>query len=154
MINWIKNNFWPWGIVSFLVIFMSFFIGFAIWTFSLPINLVESEYYEKGQDYQQQIDIENRTSGLPLKPVFQFNGESNQLNVQFPSALIPEFQSGEIIFYYPADGRQDIKSKVELSSTGNAQFNLNSLKKGPWIAKFKWVMNETDYFMSHHILVN
>jgi len=75
---------WNWGTKIFIaiVLFMALIIGFVIASFQNTVNLVEKDYYPKGQVYQTRLDeIKN---AVTLRDRFIFENSENSIILTLP----------------------------------------------------------------------
>ncbi len=51
-----SGRLWMWGLTASIVVFIAFFVGFAIWTFQDDVELVYDNYYDKDVVFEQQLN--------------------------------------------------------------------------------------------------
>ena len=136
---------WGTGIVTAIVIFMAIIIATVIFMMNQDVDLVSSDYYEKGIKYQEQIDMENRSQRLKDNVKMEWNGE--MFEISFPDEFEDQAISGEIFFYRPSDSKKDFR--LPLNLTDRKQYiPVQGLEKGLWRVKLNWNLNNKDYYYS------
>lgn len=136
---------WGTGIVIAIVIFMAIIIATVIFMMNQDVDLVSSDYYEKGIKYQEQIDMENRSQRLKDNVKMEWNGE--MFEISFPDEFEDQAISGEILFYRPSDSKKDFR--LPLNLTDRKQYiPVQGLEKGLWRVKLNWNLNNKDYYYS------
>ena len=131
-----KKFNWGWGILYFWILLVITVAGVIVYTQSIPEELVEKNYYEKGLNYQNQIDKMKNYEGLKFKPVIS---DSNGLfSISFPKIFIFNKIKGSILFYKPSDKYKDIYQPLSLDSTGKINIPLDKFAQGFWKAKIDW----------------
>ncbi|HSL89068.1 MAG TPA: FixH family protein [Ignavibacteriaceae bacterium] len=136
---------WGTGIVIAIVIFMALTIATVIFMMNQDVDLVSSDYYEKGIKYQEQIDMENRSQRLKDNVKMEWSG--NLFEISFPDEFEDQAISGEIFFYRPSDSKKDFR--LPLNITDLKQYiPVQGLEKGLWRVKLNWNLKNKDYYYS------
>lgn len=133
---------WNWGTKIFIaiVLFMALIIGFVIASFQNTVNLVEKDYYPKGQVYQTRLDeiknatslrdkfiIENNETAVVLT-LPDLNADTASINFFRPSGTnfdrLFDISSGDTIYEFPRNEfiRGKYKIKVYWKSDGIANY--------------------------------
>lgn len=136
---------WGTGIVIAIVIFMAIIIATVIFMINQDVDLVSSDYYEKGIKYQEQIDMENRSQRLKDNVKMEWSGDL--FEISFPDEFHDQTLSGQIFFYRPSDSKKDFR--LPLNITDLKQYiPVQGLEKGLWRVKLNWNLNNKDYYYS------
>lgn len=143
---------WGKGILYTIVIFLVVVIGTVLFTFTVDVNLVSDDYYEKEIKYQDQIDKIERTKNLPRN--INVNTNESKIVLNYPKLFPPESISGEIHLYRPADKNSDIAFNVLPDSTHSQLLTTEFLQKGMWKIKINWQVEGVEYFTEKIIMVN
>lgn len=109
-----------------------------------PSDLVVNNYYEKGVNYQEQIDRINRTNALAEKVSFEFTGTG--LLIKLPEIFSPEKVKCEVSFYRPSNAKEDLKIPLTADNSGTMFISTERLEKGFWKAELIWSTDDKDYF--------
>ena len=136
---------WNWGTKLFIGIaaFMMMLIVFAVLMIREDINLVESDYYPKGQTHQDLI--EKRQNASSLLEEISLKIEGNVLFIQFPAVLKPADISGKIHLYHIAEEGKDALFALQPDMNGIMQLEIGSLH-GRYILKMDWKYQETNNY--------
>jgi len=133
---------WNWGTKLFIaiVLFMSLIIGFVIFSFNNDVNLVEKDYYPKGQEYQQRLnEIKNASLKRDFFKIEQL-AEGAVLNC-------PDLQAdtASIYFFRPSDNKLD---RIFDISSGDTifMFGNSGFKRGKYLLKVYWNSDNVGYY--------
>lgn len=134
---------WGTGIVLAIVIFMLVTIATVIFMMNQDVDLVSDNYYQKGIEYQTQIDNVKRTNNLadPLK--IEFNGTS--ILLLYPRSLLDKNIKGDIFFYRPSDSSKDFRVPLSLSELSQV-IPVKGLESGFWRVQVNWNINNEENF--------
>ena len=136
-----------WGIGVFalyggFVVFILICVTFA----SLQsFDLVESDYYQKGIDYQRQIDRLNRTADSGAGPAIGYDARQKGIVVSFP-ATVSDRLKGTITLFRPSNAQWDRTIPLNIASDNRQIIFADSLAKGRWRIKVNWTVGDTAYF--------
>lgn len=133
---------WGTGIFIFLVLFVVALISFVIFASSHEINLVHKDYYEKGVDYTEQMNVAERSK--PFAQAFQTQITDKELVVKFDSALATKIDSGNILLYRPSTFKKDINIQFE-KGTSEISISKEDLLHGRYILKLYWFSSGLKY---------
>lgn len=139
---------WGKAIILVFVLFVGFIGTMVVQMTRQRIDLVSDNYYQNEIDYQQHID---RVTNARLNPSVTMTCQSDQQQVVFelPSSL----QKGEIIFYRPADRRQDFRVNIAAQHPARQIIPTKSLAKGNWHVQFTWSDGQRDYYKEEQIFL-
>lgn len=146
-----KKNFWPIGLTVFITAFLVLTVTFVIIVSSMDFDLVEDEYYQKGIDYQQTIDMRERSEKLPVKPEIKY--ENNRLLLTFPVELLNVTEGGNIYFYRSSDRNLDMREALQLDSKGMQIFETSGIKPGNWQISLRWQMAGLPYILEENLYI-
>jgi len=133
---------WGWGIAIFYTGFLIFILGKVLIVSQLEYNLVTEDYYQKGIEYQLQIDRINRTGKLTKSVTWNYIPQTQIVRFDYPSHTI----SGRILFYRPSSSRMDRFITIQSGNDSTQIFDTRSLIKGNWKIKVDWQMNDELYY--------
>ena len=143
---------WGLGIALSIIIFTLISIGFIYFAFNQKINLVRDDYYEAELNFDEKIEIINRTASLPEQ--LQINISLNEIKLNFPSLSEQSRIQGDIKLYRPSDRNLDINIPIELDSNFMQSINTNILANGMWKIQVDWMADSVRYFNEKIIMVN
>lgn len=142
-----------WSLVATIIVFVLFFVGFAIWTFQDDVELVYDNYYEKDVVYEQQIKRIARTNALPVKPSLIYDQTGQVLRLAFPLALGHMPTAGKVLLFRPADLHQDRLFSLELIADSLQSIPLPGLEAGLWRIKLDWTSGGEEYYLEQSLMV-
>ncbi len=140
-----------------LAISMTVFIGFIV-TLGIIMStnndsIEETNYYEKGLHYDNQIEREKNTKSLVEKPKIYFDNQSVALVITKPSNL--KITATEMLLYKPNAKSSDVLVDVGgLVENEEVKIEMVNLAKGKWIAKFNWSDEERNFYMEQEFIIN
>ena len=126
---------WGTGIFIFLILFLMAAAVFIIFAVRQDVNLVHKNYYEKGVDYSEQMNVISRSS--EYKNAIEIVNLDKYLVVDIKEYLSLKIDSGQIVLYRPSDSKRDVIIPVEKQSS-KITIPKNNLIHGRYILKFYW----------------
>lgn len=133
---------WGTGILIFLIVFLLACAAFIIFAFNQDVNLVYKDYYEKGVDYSEQMNVEARSA--KYNNALQVHLKDKFLIVDIAESLVSEIDSGNVLLYRPSSSKQDLNISLNLS--GNSlKIPKQNLVAGRYILKFFWYSEGLKY---------
>ncbi|MBC8374516.1 MAG: FixH family protein [FCB group bacterium] len=149
-----SGRLWMWGLTATIVVFIAFFVGFAIWTFQDDVELVYDNYYDKDVVFDQQIKRVARTQALPFKPILTYHQTTQVLDVKFPLALGHMPTDGEVLLFRPADLHRDRLFRLILEGDSLQLIELPDMDQGLWRIKLNWTSGGEEYYLEQSLMVN
>ncbi len=132
----VKTKFrlnWGHKLFIFTVLFMILISSMVYYMYNQHVDLVDTDYYEKGIKYQDEIDKYKAIKGLDHS--IKFDSIKNEL--VFETAIGGNI-SGTLKFYRPSDSKMDKQIPFTLNDEGKFVYNVSTLAKGPWKFTFDW----------------
>ena len=170
-----KKKIEPWalGISIVLVAFPIIYVLIVVFFSGQHVNMVQDDYYEKGQAYQQEIDTRKRTTALEQVPLIVFDESSKLCVLLFQPAFAETVSdisersdsgsddtkngfkniTGTVKFFRVSDSRHDFSKDLKLDANGRQVFKLSGLTKGPWLVKLHWKTGGLDYYIEERITI-
>jgi hypothetical protein len=133
---------WGTGILIFLILFLLAAAGFIYFASQQSINLVHKNYYQKGVDYTEQMNVDARS--VKYKNAFDISNSNKFLTVTIKKSLSEKIDSGNVILFRPSDSKKDISMPVQ-SRTSQINFPKKDLLQGRYILKFSWYSEGLKY---------
>ncbi len=133
---------WGTGIFIFLILFLLACTVFMIFAARQGINLVHKDYYEKGVNYTEQMEIDARS--VEYKNAFKITNTDKQFIVDIENSLSLKIDSGNLILFRPSNSKLDILLTVE-QQTQQITFKKEDLINGRYILKFYWYSEGLKY---------
>lgn len=145
-----KISFGSWIVLS-LVVFAVAILSMVFISMNQRVDLVTEDYYERELQYQQQINVVERTNALGGKVSFDFT--SAGLTLHFPIIDAPEKYSGVIMFFRPSDKMQDVSYRIAVDSTYTQSISTANLSKGLWRVKISWSVGEQNFYTERPVII-
>jgi len=126
---------WGTGILIFLILFLmaaGLFIAFAM---RQDVNLVHEDYYEKGVDYEKQMNAEARSLQFQDSIITRF--EERSMVISFRGSREISVDSGSVLLYRPSSSSLDLKKSFDFS-VGSMSIPYTELSSGRYILKIYW----------------
>jgi len=141
---------WGTGILLTIIIFVSFFISFMIFSFTKDVNLVTKDYFPDEIAYGIKIQKIQNTNALKEK--LSFNLNNNVLKIKFPSFIDKQKRiSGTILFYYIKSARKDIIYPVNINKENSQFIDMKGFEIGRYTVKADWTYKDKSYFQEETV---
>lgn len=148
-----KNKFnWGTGILISIIIFMVITISTVVFLMNQDVDLVTSDYYDKGIQHQDQIDRVNRTNVMDEKVLI--NLESGFIRFVFPKEFAQKSLNGTVQFYRPSDSKKDFAVTISMDTSAQQLISTQSLEKGYWKVKLNWIQDSVEYYKESSFVIN
>ena len=134
---------WGTKLVFFALLFMIFIIVLVVRIMRTDVPMVEDNYYEKGLNYQEEINNSGHTDTMVQFKVFKDDSGFQQLHVLNVSSN--DIPNGKLTFYRPSNDKEDAEADVSIPSKKVFQFPLHTLNTGKWTLKFTWTSEGKRY---------
>lgn len=125
---------WGHGIFIFMTVFVLLTIFFIIFSLNQSQDLVADDYYDKGADYSEQIEINKRSDIYQDSIIIQNNTSS--IDIEISQSLVSFKDTLLIHFYRPSDKKSDFKLKFPMLEI--ISIPVAGLKKGRYEVKLMW----------------
>ena len=141
---------WGTGILIFLILFLlaaAIFISFAM---RQEVNLVHEDYYERGVDYTEQMNVDARSKSFVDSVKTRFEGE--YLVVDLHRSPQMKIDSGYVLFYRPSSSSLDLRIPFDVVNN-TLNVHGSELFKGRYILKLSWYSEGLKYEVDKAIVV-
>jgi len=142
---------WGTGIFIFLTLFLMAAAAFIIFAFRQDKNLVHKEYYKKGVDYTEQMNIEARSAAF--KHDIQTRLEDDFLVVDFNENLAEKIDSGNVLMFRPSSSRQDLTLALTIRDN-TFKIPKDELISGRYILKIYWYSDGLKYEVDKPVIID
>jgi hypothetical protein len=141
-------NFGKWIVVSFIsfALFMGVLVMVCV---QQDLNLVSKNYYQEELVHGAKMDQIRNTNLLGEQPDIRVSG--NQIELKFNR--MQEIENGQILFMRPSDAGLDKVFSVKPNQGTVLRFDANDFELGQYRARFKWTMQQKDYFFEKVIVL-
>jgi hypothetical protein len=149
-----KKIKWNWGtgILITIILFLIITISTTVFLMNQKVDLVSSDYYNKGIQHQNQIDMVNRTNSLDekvsIKPEFGF------IKLAFPKTILQSTYTGIINFYRPSDSNKDFSVSLSVDTSGQQLISTQNILKGYWKVIVNWTQDSVEYYKENSFVIN
>ncbi len=126
---------WGTGILIFLIVFLLACAGFIYFAFQQEVNLVHKDYYEKGVDYNQQMEVNSRSA--KYKSEINVESDNDFLLVTFNAGLVSQIDSGSVLLYRPSSSKHDLHLPLKFTEN-TIRLSKSDLQAGRYILKLYW----------------
>ena len=133
---------WGTGILIFLILFLAACTAFIIFAMNQDVNLVHKDYYEKGVDYTDKMNIDARSTQFSDKIQIDYNDE--YLLIDFEDSLFANIDSGKVLLYRPSNSNQDVLFPMTFSESV-IKIPKENLITGRYILKLSWYSDGIKY---------
>jgi len=148
-----KSKFnWGTGILISIIIFMVITISTVVFLMNQDVDLVSSDYYDKGIHHQEQIDKLNRTNALGNE--VQIIPEDGFVRFSFPKSLSQKKISGKIQFYRPSDSNKDFSLALSIDTSAQQIISTSNIDKGYWKVELSWKQDSVEYYKESSFVIN
>lgn len=138
---------WGTKLVIGMALFMAFIITLAVLMIrSDSDDLVDTNYYEKGIEYNKDYDRKNQLIKDKAEP--EIIVEDN-LTIIFKSPAV-----GSIRFIHSSDKTKDNTMNINSGTGTQVEFPLESFRKGHWKVSLEWKSNGKSYMYDKNIVIN
>jgi nitrogen fixation protein FixH len=144
---------WALGIGIVIVVFLVATITVTVWIGGQDVNMVRRDYYEKDQRYQDEIAVRSRTAALAQKPAIALDDTRRLCTLRFPEGTATDSITGEVTFFRADNDRSDFTKPLALGTDGTQQFSLDSLARGQWIVKLRWLQRGSEYYVEERLFL-
>jgi hypothetical protein len=134
---------WGTKLAIAMAAFMIMIIIFVVLMMREDVNLVESDYYPKGQKYQEIIDKKQQSAELSDSLVTGYT--DGFVTIQFPKGMNYSKITGSAHFYHRVESKFDFKTIVNPDTNGIFFYKADNLY-GRYIVKTDWQYNGVSYF--------
>jgi hypothetical protein len=126
-----------WG-YRIAILYGAFVLMIVIMVLKIPnqqSDLVKEDYYQEELQYQQTIDMLNKTNAQGGKVALSLTGDT--LHLQFPARFSGMVKECNIYFMRPAGAKDDKKIKLQ-TNTNDLPVCIKDMKKGFYKMKLNW----------------
>lgn len=149
-----NSNFnWGTGLFVAITLFVVTTLSIVGYIISLDFDLVSKDHYEKGVQYEQQIQKIEQAADLEVPVSIQFSSTENSIEIVFPENITRQNPSGTVILYRPSDSSLDRSYSLSLNDDHIQKIDASKLVRGKWLVKVAWQAGEQSYFEETSIFI-
>ena len=148
-----KSKFnWGTGILITIIVFMVITISTVIFLMNQKVDLVASDYYDKGIHHQEQIDRMNRTNKMGNE--VSITPENGFIRLVLPKYFAQKSLNGTIQFYRPSDSKKDFAVALTIDTSAQQFISTQNMVKGYWKVKLNFTQDEVEYYKESSFVIN
>ena len=133
---------WGTGILIFLILFLLASAAFIIFAMRQDVNLVHKDYYEKGVDHTDKMNVDARSTQFEDK--IQIDYANEYLLIRFEESLVANIDSGKVLMYRPSSSKQDVYFPMAFFEN-TLRIPKENLVSGRYILKLSWYSEGLKY---------
>ena len=143
---------WGTGIFAVYIGFVLLILAAVIFAFTIDVDLVADNYYEKELLHQTEIDKADRASKLTQQ--INFSQYNDSVILRFPKIFSQNLISGTIFFSRDDNSERDFFIPVTLDDSLSQVIPTKNLLPGLWRVKIDWRVNSTTFLTQKNLMVN
>jgi len=147
------QSYWPIGIITAFIIFISGTAGLVVLACSQKMDLVSSDYYEQEIKFQNRIDQLARARALGANASVRYEAETGHLQITLPADQARAGVTGSIQLYRPSEARLDRQFKLELDPRGCQRLAAHGLAPGLWKVRVSWSAGTQQFLIEESVVV-
>lgn len=136
---------WGTKLMIGMALFMTFIIVLAVLMFNSKTDaLVDTDYYEKGLNYDQEYNKREQVNKDHALPIVKITGDT--LSITFKEAAI-----GNIRMMHNSDKKLDKRFILTTDHQHKFIIPIGASKKGRWKLIMNWISNEKTYLNEQEV---
>jgi nitrogen fixation protein FixH len=146
-INWGK------GIVIGMALFMAFIITLAVKMMGRKVDLVATNYYEQGIEFEKHIQSQQAVLGLDGKIEIKVDYTSKNIVITYPTDVANGSAKGNILLFRPSNAAKDFSVIIQPDTSMHQTIPLDKMAKGLWQIQLQWKQNNKEYYFEKEIII-
>lgn len=148
-----KSKFnWGTGILITIIVFMVLTISTVVYLMNQNVDLVASDYYDKGIHHQEQIDRMNRTNKMGDE--VSINPEKGFIKLVLPKSFVQKSLVGSVQFYRPSNSKKDFAVALDIDTSAQQLISTQNMDKGYWKVKLNFTQDAVEYYKESSFVIN
>jgi hypothetical protein len=141
---------WGYKITAVYLVFVAGIMYLVLQASRHDVDLVTADYYGEEIRYQEKIDQRARAASLS-EPV-RYTLAENAIDIRFPKEFAGKEISGEVLLYYPADSKRDVRSAIRTSANAMT-LHIPDTRSGLHILQVTWTSEQQTYYFEENIFI-
>ena len=141
---------WGYKIAAVYLVFVAGIMYLVVQSSKHDVDLVTQDYYAEEIRYQEKIDQRTRAEALS-EPV-RFTLSDQSIHIRFPRESAGKEITGEVLLYFPADSKQDVRSAIQTSSN-DMVLQIPGERRGMHILQVKWTVEGQTYYFEENLFI-
>jgi hypothetical protein len=145
-----------WG-YRIVVVYIAFVLGIGYLVYRTSqesVDLVSDKYYEKGVQYQDQIDREANVKNSHLNLQAVYNKTAGTYTIQFPKGAKGKSIDGNIHFFRPDNSHLDFTVNANPDTNLIQQISTAKLTKGLWRVQTTWKSGDKPLYQEEKVFIH
>ena len=111
---------------------------------SQKVDLVSKDYYEQELQFQNKINLMDRTRLLSEQLSWQV--QNDELVLDFPDQFKGQQTSGKVFFFRPSDAVLDKNFELQTDTLNTKRMSIKKLKSGLYKIQINWEVENIQYY--------
>jgi hypothetical protein len=111
---------------------------------SQKVDLVSKDYYEQELQFQNKINLMDRTKLLSEQLSWQV--QNDELALDFPDQFKGQQTSGKVFFFRPSDAVLDKNFELQTDTLNTKSMSIKKLKSGLYKIQINWEVENIQYY--------
>ncbi len=111
---------------------------------SQKVDLVSKDYYEQELQFQNKINLMDRTKLLSEQLSWQV--QNDELVLDFPDQFKGQQTSGKVFFFRPSDAVLDKNFELQTDTLNTKRMSIKKLKSGLYKIQINWEVENIQYY--------
>lgn len=141
---------WGYKITAVYLVFVAGIMYLVIQSSKHDVDLVTQDYYAEEIRYQEKIDQRTRAEALSEPLRFELSGQA--IHIRFPREFANKEITGEVLLYYPADSKRDVRSPIR-TNTNDMTLTIPDTRSGMHILQVKWEADKQSYYFEENLFI-
>lgn len=141
---------WGYKITAVYLVFVAGIMYLVVQSSKHDVDLVTQDYYAEEIRYQEKIDQRTRAEALS-EPV-RYTLSEQAIHIRFPRESAGKEISGDVLLYYPADSKQDVRSAIRTNSN-DMTLRIPGKRSGMHILQVKWSVEGETYYFEENLFI-
>lgn len=144
-----QGSGWRNGMIVVPLAFAVMILGMVVAAQFQRTDLVAPNYYDRGIQYQQQIDRMIRRDSLQARVGCSYEADVQQIKLQFPSSYAAGVITGTIQLFRPSDAALDRMIPIDADITGSQVVDMHDYAMGRWKLFIQWQADTLQFFQEY-----
>lgn len=111
---------------------------------SQKVDLVSKDYYEQELQFQNKINLMDRTKLLSEQLSWQV--QNDELVLDFPDQFKGQQTSGKVFFFRPSDAVLDKNFELQTDTLNTKSMSIKKMKSGLYKIQINWEVENIQYY--------
>ena len=135
---------WGTKLVALTVLFMCFIVFMSVKMVKQDVALIETDYYEKGENYQATIDENKGADSLILFEIINVN---SQTVLRLENRAHRTISNAQLNLKYLANKTKDKTFEVQIGDSIPTNIDITNFEKGNWVGNLNWTDNSGKHYL-------